>query len=116
MPPAPPRPLAACLQLNPRYVPQLQAVLAMPQSVGVVGGRPGSSLYFVGAQGGSVLYLDPHQVQPAAASEADWGSHHCDVLRTMGLAAIDPSLALGFYAASLGAQPLLGPTLGPLLL
>lgn len=38
------------VQLNPRYVPQLEAVLAWPQSIGVVGGRPSSSLYFVGWQ------------------------------------------------------------------
>lgn len=31
--------------------------------MGIVGGRPGSSLYFVGVQGHSVLYLDPHEVQ-----------------------------------------------------
>ena len=50
-------------QLNPRYVPQLQQVLAMPQSIGIVGGRPGSSLYFLGCQDSHVIYLDPHQVQ-----------------------------------------------------
>ena len=58
--PRPPRPP----QLNPVYGPQLQAVLRFPQSVGIVGGRPGSSLYFVGHQGESVLYLDPHHLQP----------------------------------------------------
>lgn len=46
------------------YVPQLQAVLRFPQSVGIVGGRPASSLYFVGYQGDRVLYLDPHEMQP----------------------------------------------------
>lgn len=44
-------------------MPQLSTVLSFPQSVGIVGGRPGASLYFVGVQGGSVLYLDPHEVQ-----------------------------------------------------
>lgn len=53
--------LPAPLQLNPRYVPQLEAVLAMPQSVGIVGGRPASSLYFVGFQ----------RRQPAATVPAD---------------------------------------------
>jgi Peptidase family C54 len=50
-------------RVNPRYLPQLQAVLAFPHSVGIVGGRPGSSLYFVGCQDEHVIYLDPHEVQ-----------------------------------------------------
>jgi hypothetical protein len=57
-------PPAPCCQVNERYPPQLAAVLSFPQSVGIVGGRPGSSLFFVGVQGGgAVLYLDPHDVQ-----------------------------------------------------
>ena len=50
-------------QVNPLYLPQLESALALPQSVGIVGGRPGSSLYVVGCQRGSALYLDPHTVQ-----------------------------------------------------
>ena len=37
-------------KVNPLYLPQLQRVLTFPQSVGIVGGRPGSSLLFVGHQ------------------------------------------------------------------
>lgn len=51
------------LQVDERYLPQLAQLLTYPQSVGIVGGRPGASLYFVGTQGDSVLYLDPHEVQ-----------------------------------------------------
>lgn len=50
-------------QVNERYIPQLQQVLTWPQSIGIVGGRPSSSLYFVGCQDDQVLYLDPHQAQ-----------------------------------------------------
>lgn len=49
--------------MNERYIPQLQQVLTWPQSVGIVGGRPSSSLYFVGCQDDQVIYLDPHQAQ-----------------------------------------------------
>lgn len=52
------------LQIGPRYLPQLQEVLRWPQSVGIVGGRPSSSLYFIGCQDQNVLFLDPHEVQP----------------------------------------------------
>jgi cysteine protease ATG4 len=50
-------------QVNSRYLPQLQQVLQWPQSVGIVGGRPSSSLYFIGHQCQNVLFLDPHEVQ-----------------------------------------------------
>jgi Peptidase family C54 len=50
-------------QINERYLPQLATLLTWPQAVGIVGGRPGASLFFVGVQGASVLYLDPHDVQ-----------------------------------------------------
>ena len=32
-----------------------------------------------------------------------WGSYFCSSSRSMALASIDPSLALGFYCASTGA-------------
>lgn len=54
-------------QLNPRYCEQLRALLRWPQSCGVLGGRPSSSLLFVGAQAGHVLFLDPHEVQEVCA-------------------------------------------------
>lgn len=44
-------------------MPQLQTVLTWPHSIGIIGGRPGSSLYFVGTQEQNVLFLDPHETQ-----------------------------------------------------
>lgn len=38
-------------------------MLTFPQSVGIVGGRPSASLYFVGFQDSNIMYLDPHEVQ-----------------------------------------------------
>lgn len=52
-----------CMQVNERYLPQLAALLSLPASVGIVGGRPGASLFFIGVQGRAVLFLDPHEVQ-----------------------------------------------------
>ena len=48
--------------MNPLYLPQLRAVLALPQSIGIVGGSPGRSVYFVGCQQDALIFLDPHQV------------------------------------------------------
>jgi cysteine protease ATG4 len=57
--------------VNPAYVPQLCGALSLRGSCGVVGGRPGASLFLTGVQAGQVLYLDPHEVQPAAALPAE---------------------------------------------
>ena len=37
-------------RLNEVYSEQLQTILRLPQSVGIVGGKPGHSLYFIGYQ------------------------------------------------------------------
>jgi cysteine protease ATG4 len=56
--------------VNSVYIAQLQAVLTWRQSIGIVGGRPSSSLYFIGYQHEHVLYLDPHEVQPVSEAAA----------------------------------------------
>ena len=42
------------------YRTALKQLFSFPQSVGVAGGRPSSSVYFVGSQREHLLYLDPH--------------------------------------------------------
>ena len=39
-------------------------IYRFPQSVGIAGGRPSSSYYFVGSQADNLFYLDPHNVRP----------------------------------------------------
>ena len=43
----------------------VQNIFTFPQSVGIAGGRPSSSYYFVGSQANSLFYLDPHFTRPA---------------------------------------------------
>jgi hypothetical protein len=50
--------------VNPVYYPSLKALFSFPQSVGIAGGRPSSSYYFVGVQGDGVFYIDPHHTKP----------------------------------------------------
>jgi hypothetical protein len=58
-----------CFQVNERYLQQLQQVLTFPQTVGIVGGRPSASLYFVGFQQDYIMYLDPHETQEVSHSK-----------------------------------------------
>ena len=98
--------------LTPAYAPPLASALALPQSAGALGGRPGASLFFVGVavdesgggdasgSGGAppssptlLLHLDPHDARPAAAPLAHW----CDAPRVLRLDGVDPSLALAYW-------------------
>ncbi|KNC97056.1 cysteine protease ATG4 [Spizellomyces punctatus DAOM BR117] len=93
--------------LNPVYFDALKACFSLPQCVGIAGGRPNSSLFFIGVEGNHLVYLDPHFLRPAVevkhpASYApeDLSTYHCETVRTMSMEAVDPSLVLGFYCSS----------------
>ncbi|XP_019057524.1 PREDICTED: cysteine protease ATG4b-like, partial [Tarenaya hassleriana] len=49
-------------KVNPRYIPSLVATFTFPQSLGILGGKPGASTYIVGVQEDKGFYLDPHEV------------------------------------------------------
>ncbi|GAA5906794.1 hypothetical protein JCM5296_001943 [Sporobolomyces johnsonii] len=51
--------------VNPIYHNAIKGIFRFPQSVGIAGGRPSSSYYFVGAQANSLFYIDPHHPRPA---------------------------------------------------
>eukprot|EP00878_Enallax_costatus_P012442 GHUV01012993.1.p1 GENE.GHUV01012993.1~~GHUV01012993.1.p1 ORF type:complete len:390 (+),score=129.99 GHUV01012993.1:1071-2240(+) len=103
-------------KVNELYLPQLAAILTFPQSVGIVGGRPGSSLYFLGVQGHAVMYLDPHEAQQMPVLPDDVATFHCCAPRLMPLTAIDPSLAIGFYCKGTDELDDLGGRLQKLML
>lgn len=89
--------------VDARYLEQLRRLLCFPQSVGIVGGRPGASLYFVGFQADYFIHLDPHECQPASslpAAGAD--TYFCSGPRLVAASAIDPSLAIGLVVSSAG--------------
>ena len=51
--------------VTPAYYDALKSYFTFPQAVGIAGGRPSSSYYFLGAQANSLFYIDPHHPKPA---------------------------------------------------
>ncbi|KAK7340438.1 hypothetical protein VNO77_21140 [Canavalia gladiata] len=90
-------------KVNPRYIPLLHSTFKFPQSLGIMGGKPGASTYIIGVQNEKAFYLDPHDVQLVVNINGDTqepnstSSYHCNISRHMPLDSIDPSLAIGFY-------------------
>ncbi|KAL8849456.1 MAG: hypothetical protein Q9221_005538 [Calogaya cf. arnoldii] len=91
-------------RVTPAYWEALKASLQLPQSVGIAGGRPSSSHYFVGHQGDSFFFLDPHQPRPALPrysdvneyNKEDIDSCHTRRLRRIPIQEMDPSMLIGF--------------------
>jgi cysteine protease ATG4 len=92
-----------------------QQLYTFPQSVGIAGGRPSSSYYFVGSQADGLFYLDPHHSRPAVALQppaktstekdtdetaeqyyasaytaVELQTFHCEKVRKMPLGGLDP--------------------------
>ncbi|KAK9474680.1 uncharacterized protein V1510DRAFT_411671 [Dipodascopsis tothii] len=90
--------------VNSVYVPALQMCLALPQSIGIAGGRPSASHYFFAYQGHSLFYLDPHiqrkalpyHTDPAAYTADELASVHTRRVRKIEIAEMDPSMLVGF--------------------
>lgn len=91
-------------RITPVYHEALKSSLTYPQSIGIAGGRPSSSHYFVGCQGDLFFYLDPHETRPVLPyhanageySEEDIATCHTRRLRGLRISEMDPSMLIGF--------------------
>ncbi|RYO95908.1 hypothetical protein DL766_005828 [Monosporascus sp. MC13-8B] len=91
-------------KITPVYWEALVASLQMRQSIGIAGGRPSSSHYFIGVQGFYFFYLDPHCTRPALPYHENTGEYsqeeidtcHTRKLRRLHIREMDPSMLIGF--------------------
>uniref|UniRef100_A0A674PBG2 Cysteine protease n=1 Tax=Takifugu rubripes TaxID=31033 RepID=A0A674PBG2_TAKRU len=88
--------------INGAYIETLKKCFMLPQSLGVIGGKPNSAHYFIGYVGGELIYLDPHTtqtaVEPCEHGQFPDDTYHCQHPPCrMHICELDPSIAVGFF-------------------
>ena len=78
--------------INSEYIESIKKTFELHQSLGIVGGKTGSSFYFIGYENDKLLCLDPHKVQKVNEIKTE-----CPNIKSLNIETIDPTLALGFY-------------------
>ncbi|KAG9473149.1 hypothetical protein GDO78_014009 [Eleutherodactylus coqui] len=89
-----------CERTNTEYLEFLKGILSLEYCVGIIGGRPKQSYYFVGFQDDSLIYMDPHYCQSfvdVSIKDFPLKSFHCPSPKKMPFKQMDPSCTIGFY-------------------
>ncbi|EGG22963.1 hypothetical protein DFA_05093 [Cavenderia fasciculata] len=88
--------------INEIYYRPLLDIYTFPQNLGIVGGKPRASLYFIASQDDNLFYLDPHTVQNSIESDSDFSlsSYFCNIPKKANISEVDPSLVIPFFCST----------------
>ncbi|XP_012275212.1 cysteine protease ATG4B isoform X2 [Orussus abietinus] len=95
-------------EINTVYINGLKTSFQIPQSLGVIGGKPNHALYFIGCVEDEVVFLDPHTTQRSGTvdekkdeNQVDLdNTYHCKAASRIPITGIDPSVALCFFCST----------------
>lgn len=88
-------------KFNTIYTECIYKLFCTPLCVGIIGGKPKHSMYFVGCQEDKLICLDPHYSQETVDVVSDSNfpldSYHCSTARKLPINRMDPSCTIAFY-------------------
>ena len=92
--------------IEARYIDTLTKFLSIKQSVGIIGGKPSHSLYFIGYEEDNcnenknfnkrIIYLNPHTIQDTSNLQ-----YNCYEYNIAPINSLDPSISIGLCIKSL---------------
>lgn len=90
-------------QVNTEYYEAVKFFLRLPQSAGIIGGRPKSALYLVGYQGDNLIFLDPHYVQKTCGSDTSSPTFTCTRANLLRFRDAESSMSVAFFVENLAS-------------
>lgn len=91
-------------EVEPQYYESIKSLFDIKYCVGIMGGKKNKALYFVGYEGNSLIFLDPHYVNDAIKRSElenfDVSTYTCKIPKKLAFSSLDPCLSVGFLVKS----------------